>query len=76
VAEYPHFRVPVDLVLETPSTQESLGPLLGPIRDVREVVATAMEETVVGSKDPIEALDDAAAEANDIIEDYNRRLGE
>jgi sn-glycerol 3-phosphate transport system substrate-binding protein len=74
--EYPHFRVPVELVLETPSTQESLGPLLGPIRDVREVVATAIEETVVGSKDPIEAIDDAAAEANDIIEDYNRRLGE
>jgi sn-glycerol 3-phosphate transport system substrate-binding protein len=76
VAEYPHFRVPVDLVLETPSTLESLGPLLGPIRDVREVVATAVEETVVGSRDPIEALDDAAAEANDIIEDYNRRVGE
>jgi len=31
---------------------------------------------VVGSKDPTEALDDAAAKANDIIEDYNRRLGE
>jgi len=76
VAEYPHFRVPVDLVLETPSTQESLGPLLGPIRDVREVVVTAVEETVVGSKDPIEALDDAAAEANDIIENYNRRVAE
>jgi sn-glycerol 3-phosphate transport system substrate-binding protein len=76
VAEYPHFSVPVELVLETPSTPESLGPLLGPIRDVREVVATAIEETVVGSKDPIEALDDAAAEANDIIQDYNRRLGE
>ncbi len=76
IAEYPLFRLPVDLFLETPSTQESLGPLLGPMRDVREVVATAMEETVVGSKDPIEALDDAAAEANDIIENYNRRLGE
>ena len=76
IAEYPLFRLPVDLFLETPSTQESLGPLLGPMRDVREVVATAMEETVVGSRDPIEALDDAAAEANDIIEDYNRRLGE
>jgi sn-glycerol 3-phosphate transport system substrate-binding protein len=75
-AEYPHFRVPVDLVLETPSTQESLGPLLGPIRDVREVIVTAVEETVVGSKDPIEALDDAAAEANDIIENYNRRVAE
>jgi len=31
---------------------------------------------VVGSKDPIEALDDAAAEANDIIENYNRHVGE
>jgi hypothetical protein len=37
------------------------------MRDVREVVATAIEETVVGSKDPIETLDDAAAEANDIM---------
>jgi ABC-type glycerol-3-phosphate transport system substrate-binding protein len=57
-------------------TPASLGPLLGPIRDVREVVARAIEDMVVGSKDPIEALDDAAAKANDIIEDYNRRLGE
>jgi sn-glycerol 3-phosphate transport system substrate-binding protein len=76
IAEYPLFRLPVDLFLQAPSTQESLGPLLGPIRDVREVVATAMEETVVGSRDPIEALDAAAAEANEIIEDYNRCLGE
>jgi sn-glycerol 3-phosphate transport system substrate-binding protein len=76
IAEYPLFRLPIDLFLEAPSTQASLGPLLGPFRDVREVVATAMEETVVGSKDPIEALDAAAAEANDMIEDYNRRLGE
>ncbi|KPK21883.1 MAG: hypothetical protein AMJ76_01530 [Dehalococcoidia bacterium SM23_28_1] len=76
IDEYPLFRVPIDLFLEAPSTLESLGPLLGPIRDVREVVATAMEETVVGSRDPIEALDAAAAEANDIVEDYNRRLGD
>jgi sn-glycerol 3-phosphate transport system substrate-binding protein len=76
IAEYPLFRLPVDLFLEAPTTQESLGPLLGPIRDVREAVVSAWEETVVGSKDPVEALDDAAAEADDIIEDYNRRLGE
>ena len=76
MTEYPHFRLPVELVRGTPWTQASLGPLLGPFWEVREVVATAIEETVVGSKDPIEALDDAAAEANDIIEDYNRRLGE
>jgi len=76
IAEYPLFRLPVDLFLEAPTTLASLGPLLGPIRDVREAVVSAWEETVVGSKDPVEALDDAAAEANDIMEDYNRRLGE
>ncbi|NIV34302.1 MAG: extracellular solute-binding protein [Anaerolineae bacterium] len=76
MAEYPGFRVAADLFLEAPTTQASLGPLLGPIRDVREIVITAIEETVVGSKDPIEAVQDAAAEANDIIESYNRRVGE
>jgi sn-glycerol 3-phosphate transport system substrate-binding protein len=76
IAEYPGFRIAVDIFLGAPSTQASLGPLLGPMREVREAVATGIEETVVGSKDPVEALDDAAAEANDIIEDYNRRLRE
>jgi sn-glycerol 3-phosphate transport system substrate-binding protein len=76
IAEYPLFRIPIDLFLEAPATLASLGPLLGPFRDVREAVTNAWEETVVGSKDPIEALDDAAAEANEIIESYNRRLGE
>jgi len=76
IAEYPLFRIPIDLFLEAPTTLASLGPLLGPFRDVREAVTSAWEETVVGSKDPVEALDDAAAEANDIIESYNRRLGE
>ena len=76
MAEYPGFRVAVDLFLGAPATQASLGPLLGPMRDVREAVDTAIEEMVVGSKDPIEAIQDAADEANDIIEDYNRRLGE
>jgi sn-glycerol 3-phosphate transport system substrate-binding protein len=76
VTEYPLFRVPIDLFLEAPTTEASLGPLLGPFRDVREVVTTAWEETVVGSKDPVEAIQDAAAEANEIIESYNRRLGQ
>jgi sn-glycerol 3-phosphate transport system substrate-binding protein len=76
IAEYPLFRIPIDLFLEAPTTLASLGPLLGPFRDVREAVTNAWEETVVGSKDPVEAIEDAAAEANEIIESYNRRLGE
>jgi sn-glycerol 3-phosphate transport system substrate-binding protein len=76
VAEYPLFSIPIDLFLKAPATQASLGPLLGPFRDVREAVTNAWEETVVGSKDPVEAIQDAAAEANQIIESYNRRMGE
>lgn len=34
----------------------------------------AMEEMIVGSKSPAEALDDAAEEATEIIRNYNRRL--
>ena len=33
-----------------------------------------LEETVVGGKDPVAAVNDAAEEANKIIEDYNRRV--
>jgi sn-glycerol 3-phosphate transport system substrate-binding protein len=76
VAEYPLFSIPIDLFLKAPATEASLGPLLGPFRDVREAVTTAWEETVVGSKDPVEAIQDAAAEADQIIESYNRRLGQ
>jgi len=39
-----------------------------------EVLVRGLEETVVNDKDPIEALNDAAEEANKVIEDYNRRI--
>ncbi len=31
-------------------------------------------ETIVGDKDPVEAINDAAEEANQVIEEYNRRV--
>ena len=34
----------------------------------------AMEAIVLQDKDPKEALDDAAKEANQIIEEYNQRV--
>ena len=40
---------------------------------VREAIPTTMEEMIVGSKSPAEALDDAE-EVTDIIRRYNRRL--
>jgi hypothetical protein len=34
----------------------------------------AVEEMLIGDKDPIDALNDAAKETNEIIEEYNRRI--
>ena len=74
MAKYPGFRTAADIFLASPVTPATLGPLLGPFNEVREAVNRGLEETVVGDKDPIEALEDAAKEANRIIEDYNRRV--
>jgi len=74
MTKYPGFRVAKDLFLASPVTPATLGPLLGPFNEVREAMLQGLEETVVGGKDPVAALNDAAKEANGIIEDYNRRV--
>jgi sn-glycerol 3-phosphate transport system substrate-binding protein len=74
MAKYPGFRVAKDLFLASPVTPATLGPLLGPFNEVREAMLKGLEETVVGGKDPVAAVNDAAEAANKIIEDYNRRV--
>jgi len=75
IAKYPQFQVPLGLYLESPTTPAALGALLGPIRQVREVLDQGAEAMLSGAKDPGQALEDAAARANQIIEEYNRRVG-
>jgi sn-glycerol 3-phosphate transport system substrate-binding protein len=74
MAKYPQFRVAMDIFLRSPATPATVGPLLGPFSAVRDTVIRGLEETVVGNKDPIAAINDAAKEANQIIEDYNRSV--
>jgi sn-glycerol 3-phosphate transport system substrate-binding protein len=74
MAKYPGFRVAKDLFLASPVTPATLGPMLGPFNEVREAMLKGLEETVVNGKDPVAAVNDAAEEANKIIEDYNRRV--
>jgi sn-glycerol 3-phosphate transport system substrate-binding protein len=74
MTEYPQFRVGVEIFRSSPATPATLGPLLGPFNEVREAVLRQLEETIVNDKDPVEAISDAAKEANEIIEDYNRRV--
>jgi sn-glycerol 3-phosphate transport system substrate-binding protein len=76
VEKYPVFLVPVEQLRRGPDTPATRGALIGPFPKVREALAVAIEQMILQSKDPDQALDDAAAEANQIIADYNRRLGE
>jgi sn-glycerol 3-phosphate transport system substrate-binding protein len=74
--KYPEYRVPMDLFVGVPSTPEKLGPRIGPSAAVREIVAQALEEMVVGGKDPDQALGDAAERVTKQLQDYNSRVGE
>jgi sn-glycerol 3-phosphate transport system substrate-binding protein len=76
VEKYPVFLVPVEQLRRGPDTPATRGALIGPFPKVREALAVAIEQMILQSKDPDRALDDAAAEVNQIIADYNRRLGE
>ena len=74
--KYPMYQVPVGLFVGVPSTPATQGPRIGPFAQVREIVAQGIEEMVVGGKDPVQALDDAADRATKEIQDYNSRVGE
>jgi sn-glycerol 3-phosphate transport system substrate-binding protein len=76
VARYPLFQVPLDLYVNAPATAVSLPPALGPAMKVGEAVLRGVEEMLSGAKDPEQALEDAAANANEAIDEYNRRVGD
>jgi sn-glycerol 3-phosphate transport system substrate-binding protein len=75
-AKYPAFRTAVDPFLATASTRATQGALLGNFVDVRVIVQTAVEQMILKSKDPDQAVDDAAKEATEAIQEYNRRIGD
>jgi sn-glycerol 3-phosphate transport system substrate-binding protein len=76
IAQYPLFQVALDLYLDSPTTPAALGALLGPFWQVREALDTGVEAMLAGAKEPDQALADAAAESNQIIEEYNERVGD
>jgi sn-glycerol 3-phosphate transport system substrate-binding protein len=74
IAKYPLFQVALDLYLNSPTTPAALGALLGPFWQVREALNSGAEAMLSGVKEPDQALEDAAAESNQIIEGYNQRV--
>ena len=72
--EYPHFQKPVEAYQKAPSTVATRGPLVGPMSQIGEAIRHAAEEMVLGGKDPIEALNEAAAAATQEIQEYEKRV--
>jgi sn-glycerol 3-phosphate transport system substrate-binding protein len=76
-AEYPYLRVAPEQLQEGARSRASQGAIMGPFAKVRsDVVATAIESMILTGKPPDEAIDNAANEATDLIQEYNRRIGE
>jgi len=74
VAKYPLYQVPLDLYLKSPTTPAALNALLGPFWQVSESLFQGIEAMLSGARDPVAALGDAAASANQVIEEYNQRV--
>jgi sn-glycerol 3-phosphate transport system substrate-binding protein len=76
VARYPLFRFALDLYLNAPASPTTVMAALGPVQKVDEAVYSGVEEMLAGVKDPEQALKDAAANANEAINEYNQRVGD
>jgi sn-glycerol 3-phosphate transport system substrate-binding protein len=70
--DHPEMREAYDVLADPAVTPADLGPLAGPLPEIHEVLAHAIEEEVL--KNDVEASDalaDAAADADQLLEAYN-----
>jgi sn-glycerol 3-phosphate transport system substrate-binding protein len=70
----PRFKVAYDQLLSAPDVPTSLGPIVGPLREVRTVTAQGVA-AIFGGADVATSLANASAQADALIADYNSRNG-
>ena len=70
----PRFKVPYDQLLSSPDVPTSVGPIVGPLREVRSVTAQGVA-AIFGGADVAATLAASAAQADSLIADYNSRNG-
>ena len=70
--EFPQFETAIEQLQDSPSNRAAQGALLGPFNLVRDRVVRAFEQALAGSVEPGAALEEAASEATNDIEGYNR----
>jgi sn-glycerol 3-phosphate transport system substrate-binding protein len=71
-ANDPRFKVAYDQLIAGEEGTASVGPVLGPLREVRSVTAGAVA-AIFGGADVQTSLSSAAAQANALIADYAAR---
>jgi sn-glycerol 3-phosphate transport system substrate-binding protein len=72
LAKYPQFQVAIDQLRSTEKSPATAGAVFGTFAGTRPLVEGAMEQFMLGQAPTAKAaLDDAAAKANDNLEEYN-----
>jgi sn-glycerol 3-phosphate transport system substrate-binding protein len=71
----PRFQVAFDQLTTGETNEATAGPVLGPARQIRGIVAAALQEVLSAGADPQEALTAAAEESDGQLEDYADRTG-
>jgi sn-glycerol 3-phosphate transport system substrate-binding protein len=74
LATDPRFAVAYDQLVSSPDTPTSVGPIVGPLREVRTVTAQGVA-AIFGGADVASTLATAAQQADALIADYNSRNG-
>jgi len=74
-ARYPGFRIAYEQLVKGVNNDATAGPLIGDYVGLREVALNAMQQMFTRGKDPKAALREATRKANEVIREYNERIG-
>ncbi|ANF96909.1 ABC transporter substrate-binding protein [Paenibacillus bovis] len=74
--KYPQFETAVNQLHNTKIDPATQGAVMGIFPEARQLTETAMEEAINGSKSPKQALDDAAAQITQKLQDYNDSIAQ
>ncbi|MNJ40560.1 sn-glycerol-3-phosphate-binding periplasmic protein UgpB precursor [compost metagenome] len=74
LAKYPQFQTAVDQLHASKPSLATQGAVMGVFPEARQIVESAIEEALGGSKPAKQALDDAAKAITDKIGNYNRTV--
>ncbi|MNF95156.1 sn-glycerol-3-phosphate-binding periplasmic protein UgpB precursor [compost metagenome] len=74
LAKYPQFKTAVDQLHASKPSTASTGAVMGVFPEARQIVESAIEETLTGAKQPQQALDDGAKAITDKLKVYNQTV--